>query len=503
VSARRGALLLVLGLSGCMVGPDYHRPPPATPPVAEYKETMGFRPAIPRELADRGAWWMIYNDPELDQLAIQVEISNQTLAAAEAAYRQARALIRQARSPLFPTVDVTGSAERIGTGAQRGTGRTDTATDRFAAGATLTWEFDLWGRIRRTIEANSASAQASAADLAGARLSAQGSLIVNYFSLRISDQRRKLLEESVANYGRSMQIIANQVDAGVVSRVDLVQAQTLYQATRASLVNEGIARAQFEHAIAALTGRQPAEVAITPAPPPAAVPTVDAGVPSALLERRPDIASAERLMAEANAQIGVAEAAFFPDISLGMSIGFQSVFLGPLLSIANAVWAIGPQLAATVIDGGARSAQVEAARANYDRTVAFYRQTVLTAFREVEDQLAQQRILEQEEAIHRAAVAAAREGERLAFNQYRAGTIPYATVLQTQISALSTEQNLLTVRLNRLIASANLIVALGGGWRTIDLPSPIPVAGINFQTPPSAPPPLQTTPARRSWWPFR
>ena len=482
-----------------MVGPDYKRPPPATPPVAEYKE-MGFRPAAPRDLADRGAWWMIYNDPELDQLAIQVEISNQTLAAAEAAYRQARALIRQARSPLFPTVGVTGSAERVGTGAQRGGGRTDTATDQFAAGASLSWEIDLWGRIRRTVEANSASAQASAADLAGARLSAQGALIVNYFSLRISDQRRKLLEESVANYGRSMQIISNQVDAGVVSRVDLVQAQTLFLQTRASLINEGIARAQFEHAIAQLTGRQPAEVAIAPAPAPQAVPTIDAGVPSALLERRPDIASAERAMAAANAQIGVAEAAFFPDLTLGMSIGFQSALLGPLISVANAVWAIGPQLAATVIDGGARSAQVEAARANYDRTVALYRQTILTAFQQVEDQLAQQRILEQEEGIHRAAVAAAREGERLAFNQYRAGTVPYATVLQTQIAALSTEQNLLTVRLNRLIASANLIVALGGGWRSIDLPTPVPVAGMN-QTPPSPPPP-QTTPARRSWWPF-
>jgi NodT family efflux transporter outer membrane factor (OMF) lipoprotein len=494
-------LLVAVALAGLVsacttVGPDYTRPPPATPPVAEYKEQMGFRPAVPRELADRGAWWMIYSDPELDQLAMQVEVSNQTLIAAEAAYRQARALVRQAGSPLFPTVGVTGAAERTGLGASRSGTRFETATDRFAAGAALTWEIDLWGRIRRSIEANSASAQASGADLAGARLSTQGQLLVNYFSLRISDERRKLLEASVANYGRSMQIIANQVAAGVVSRIDLVQAQTLYEQTRASLVNEGIARAQFEHAIAALTGRQPAEVSIPVAAAPTEIPTIDAGVPSALLERRPDIAAAERAMAAANAQIGVAVAAFYPDVTIGASVGFQSTVLGPLISIANAVWAIGPQLAATAIDGGARAAQVEAAKANYDRTVAIYRQTVLTAFQQVEDQLVQQRLLEQEERIHRVAVAAAREGERLAFNQYRAGTIPYATVLQTQISALQTEQSLLTVRLNRLVASANLIVALGGGWRSIDLPSFDVPAGV-IQTPPQ---PNQLP--RRSWWPF-
>ncbi|HYC63360.1 MAG TPA: efflux transporter outer membrane subunit, partial [Reyranellaceae bacterium] len=346
----------------------------------------------------------------------------------------------------------------------------------------------------------SAAAQASAGDLAAARLSAQNALIVNYFSLRVSDQRRKLLEESVAAYARSMQIVANQVDAGVVSRVDLVQAQTLYEQTRAQLVNEGIARAQFEHAIAALIGRQPAEIAVGVSPPPQTVPTIDAGVPSALLERRPDIAAAERQMAAANAQIGVAVAAYYPDLTLGASIGFSSTFIGPLLSLANAVWAVGPQLAATVIDGGARGAQVEAAKANFDRTVALYRQTVLVAFQQVEDQLVQQRILEQEEQVRRAAVAVAREGERLAFNQYRAGTVPYTTVLQTQTAALTAELNLLTVRLNRLIASANLIVALGGGWRSIDLPAPAFVPGSGSQAPPSATP--AAAPTRRSWWPF-
>jgi NodT family efflux transporter outer membrane factor (OMF) lipoprotein len=488
MTLRRVILLAPLFLSGCLVGPNYDKPQTATPTVAEYKETMGFRPAVPRDLADKGTWWMVFGDPELDQLAMQVEINNQSLKASEAAYRQAVALIRQAQSGLYPSIGYTASGQQTGTGT---VGGTTNQQSRLAVGTSLTWEIDVWGRIRRTIEADSAAAQASAGDLAAARLSAQGSLITNYFSLRYSDLRRKLLEESVANYARSMQIVANQVDAGIVSRVDLVQAQTLYEQTRAQLVNEGIVRAQFEHAVAALVGKQPAEIAIPPSPPPESVPLLDAGVPSALLERRPDIAAAERRMAEANAQIGVAQAAFFPDITLNASLNFAGTILGTLFQIGNMVWAIGPQLAGTAIDGGARAAQVEAARANYDRTVALYRQTVLTAFQQVEDQLAQQRILQDVEQVQRATVAAAREGERLAFNQYRAGTVPYTTVLQTQTAALSAEQGLLTIRLNRLIAATNLIVALGGGWRNIDLPAATPVSGL--ESPKKKP---------QSFWPF-
>ena len=282
----------------------------------------------------------------------------------------------------------------------------------------------------------------------------------------------------MAAYARSMQIARNQVDAGIVSRVDLVQAQTLYEQTRALLVAEGIARAQFEHAIAALIGKTPAEFSLAPAPLPRDVPTVDAGIPSALLERRPDIASAERQMAAANAQIGIAQTAYFPDISLGATIGFLSGGLGTLLHLGTAIWSIGPQLAATVIDGGARAAQVEGARANYDVTVAFYRQTVLIAFQQVEDALAQQRILVQQEQVQRAAVAAARDAEQLSLNQYRVGTVPYTTVVQTQTAALSAEQALLNIRLSRFVASANLVRALGGGWRDTDLPPPVPIGGL-------------------------
>ena len=485
---RRLAVLLCLAsLSGCLVGPDYQRPPPASPPTPEFKETMGFRLAMPNDAADRGPWWQIYDDPTLDGLAAQVDISNQTLKASEAAYRQARALVRQDQSGLYPSITSTANAQQTGTGALRGGGAaivssnngniTSTAS-QYSGGFALAWEIDVWGSIRRTIESDSAAAQASAGDLAAARLSAQADLAINYFSLRISDQRTRLYQATVAAYARSLTIARNQVDAGIASRVDLAQAQTLYEQARSLLVAEGIARAQFEHAIAVLIGKAPAEFNLEPGTAPEKVPTVDAGVPSALLERRPDIAAAERLMASANARIGVAQAAYYPNISLGGAITFLSGGLGTLFQLGSSVWSLGPQLAATLIDGGARAAQVEGARAGYDNTVATYRQTVLVAFQQVEDALAQQRILVQQEQIQRAAVASAREAERLSLNQYLIGTVPYTTVVQTQTSALSAEQTLLNIRLSRLIASANLVKALGGGWREADLPPPVPIGGL-------------------------
>ncbi|MDP1750985.1 MAG: efflux transporter outer membrane subunit [Reyranella sp.] len=490
---RRLAVLLCLAsLSGCLVGPDYQQPPPASPPTPEFKETMGFRPAMPNDTVDRGPWWQIYGDPTLDRLAAQVDISNQTLKASEAAYRQARALVRQDQSGLYPGITANASAQQTGTGALRGGGGSTTAVvtqsqngnitstaSQYQGGFVLAWEIDVWGSIRRTIESDSAAAQASAGDLAAARLSAQADVAINYFSLRVSDQRTRLYEATVAAYARSLQIARNQVDAGIASRVDLAQAQTLYEQARSLLVAEGIARAQYEHAIAVLIGKAPAEFSLEPGTPPADVPTVDAGVPSALLERRPDVAAAERLMASANAKIGVAQAAYYPSISLGGAITFLSGGLGTLLQLGSSVWSLGPQLAATLIDGGARAAQVEGARAGYDNTVATYRQTVLTAFQQVEDALAQQRILVQQEQVQRAAVASAREAERLSLNQYRIGTVPYTTVVQTQTAALSAEQTLLNIRQSRLVASANLVKALGGGWRDADLPPPVPIGGLS------------------------
>jgi NodT family efflux transporter outer membrane factor (OMF) lipoprotein len=493
-----------LSLGGCMVGPDYKKPPPATPPTPEFKETSDsvFRPALPRDTIDRGPWWNFYGDPTLDGLMAQVDVSNQTLKQNEAAYRQAVALIRQTQSQLYPTIGYTGSFTQ--TGARAGTSSSTASSSsvggsqgQLAIGGSLSWEIDIWGSIRRTIESNAATAQASAGDLAAARLSIQSSLATNYFSLRVSDRRRRLYEESVAAYARSLQIVQNQVDSGTASRLDLTQAQTILEQTRAQLVAEGVNRAQFEHAIAALIGRAPAEVSIAPAPLPETVPTIDAGIPSALLERRPDIAAAERQMAAANAQIGVAVAAYYPDITLGASLNFASSVLGSLFTAGSTVWSIGPALAGTAIDGGARAAQVEGARANYDQTIALYRQTVLTAFQQIEDGLAQQRLVEQQEQIQQAAVAAAREAERLSLNQYTAGTVPYTTVIQTQTTALSAEQTLINVRLTRFTTSSTLVTALGGGWRVQDLPIPAATPSSN-----PAPAPVPSAPQKRSWWPF-
>jgi len=512
---RIAALLPAILVSGCLVGPDYVRPPPATLPTPAYKESEPvtgaaavFQPAQPRDGVDRGPWWQVYGDPTLDSLAAQIDVSNQNLKVFEASYRRARALVRQDQSALFPTISGTGAAQQVGTGGLRGTGTTTTVTradssqGQYTTGATLAWEIDVWGNLRRQIESDSAAAQASDADLANARLSAQTDLATNYFGLRISDDRKRLYEETVAAYARSMQIVQNQVDAGIVSRVDLAQAQAQYEQTRAQLINEGINRALLEHAIALLVGRAPSEIGIAPARTQLTVPTVDAGVPSTLLERRPDIAGAERRMASANAQIGVAQGAFYPQISLGASISFLAGGVGSLLQLGNAVWSVGPQLAGTLLDGGALSAQLQGARANYDATVATYRLTILTAFQQVEDALAQQRILVLQERVQRAAVAAAREAERLSLNQYRVGTVPYTTVVQTQATALAAEQTLLTIRLNRLVASANLVKALGGGWQQADLPAVTPIGGLKqadpappaLPSPPPQPAPPQVTP---------
>jgi NodT family efflux transporter outer membrane factor (OMF) lipoprotein len=524
------AAVACLSLSGCLVGPDYERPPPATPPTPAFKETadLNFRPALPRDTIDRGSWWAVYGDPTLDQLVAQVDVSNQTLKENEAAYRQALALIRQSQSSLYPSIGYTGSITQNSSSGSRSSSGLQTSAvgnsvGQYSVGSSLSWEIDVWGRIRRTIESDSAAAQASAADLAAARLSIQSSLLTNYFSLRFSDRRRRLLEESAAAYARSMNIVRNQMNAGTASRLDFAQAEAQYEQTRALLVAEGANRAQFEHAIAALVGKTPSELSIAPAPAPATVPTLEAGIPSALLERRPDIAAAERTMASANAQVGVAQAAYYPDFTFTANITFVSTMLSTLFQVGSAVWSLGPQVAGTLIDGGARSAAVESARANYDKAVATYRQTVLTAFQQVEDALAQQRVIEQQEKVQQAALAAARDAERIALNQYQAGTVAYTTVVTAQTTALNAEQTLINIRLNRFNASATLATALGGGWHDTQLPPPVYVPGLK-QTPatnaapapaatpvaaqttakPAAPAvsPASAPPRKRWWWPF-
>ena len=463
-------------LTACSVGPDYHRPDAPVP--ATYKE--GWKTGEPQDAIDRGAWWSIYSDPVLDQLERQIEISNQNLRAADAAYRQARAVVAQARSGYFPTISVAASATRSGQGRNSTAGVTSGAgITRFGSGvrtqydltADASWSLDVWGRIRRTVESDIANAQASAADLASARLSAQAALATDYFDLRASDDLKRLLDAAVVAFTQSLEITRNQYRVGVAGQTDVVTAQTQLESTRAQAVAVGVQRAQFEHAIAVLVGKPPAEFAIVPAPMPNNIPVVPADVPSTLLERRPDIAAAERLMAAANAQIGAAEAAYYPDLTLSASYGFVSTSLDTLLHASNEVWSIGPTLAQTLFNGGLRGAQLDQARAVYDENVATYRQTVLTGFQQVEDQLATLRILAQQAEVEANAVRLAREAERLTLNQYKAGTVAYTAVITAQTQALNNEQTELTILQNRLAASVALVQALGGGWTATQLPS--------------------------------
>lgn len=471
---RIGSVTVVLALLGaCTVGPDYARPPAVV--SAGFKEAEGWKLAEPRDIDPKGEWWVVYGDPVLDGLMRQVDISNQNLAAAEAAYRQASAAVRGARATLFPTLGLNASAARSERGGSSGvssfsSGGSRTA-NQFDVSASAGWELDVWGRIRRTVESNVAGAQASAGDLAAARLSAQGDLASAYFQLRVADQIKRLLDESASAYAESLRIARNQFAQGIVSRADVAQAETQVNTTRAQAINVGVARAQFEHAIAVLIGRPPADLTLGPAEQVTGVPVVPPGIPSALLERRPDIAAAERRMAAANAQIGVAEAAYYPTISLSGLLGFSASALGGLFTASNRLWSIGSDLAWTVFDAGGRTAAVDQARAFYDQNVASYRQTVLTAFQQVEDALSTLRILEEQAAAQEIALRSAREAERLALNQYRAGTVAYTTVIVAQTQALSNAQAALNIQQNRLTASVALIRALGGGWTAERLPS--------------------------------
>ena len=474
--SRSIAAFAALLLASCAVGPDYERPSAAVP--AAFKEAEGWKIAEPADAVDRGAWWSVYRDPVLDELERQVEVSNQNLKAFEAAYRQAAALIDQARAGLFPTIGADASRVRSGAGENANSGSNSTALRRsgptaqtqYNVAISATWEIDLWGRIRRTVESNEAQAQASAGDLASAKLSAQAALATNYFALRVNDELKRLLDETVDAFTRSLEITRNRYNVGTAARTDVAQAEAQLESTRAQAINVGAARAQLEHAIAVLIGKPPAEFAIAPAPLVVAVPNIPPGLPTTLLERRPDIAATERRVAAANAQIGVAEAAFYPNLTLDASYGLLGPQIGGLLAASHAVWSLGVSAAQTLIDFGARSATVRAAGAGYDQTVATYRQTVLTAFQQVEDQLAILRILAQQQAVQGAAVRASEEAERLTLNQYRAGTQDYTAVITTQTQALTSRQNALNLTQTRLAASVALIQALGGGWHTGDLP---------------------------------
>jgi len=456
-------------LAGCMVGPDYVRP--SAPESTTFKEAAGWKVAQPQDDSPRGPWWKPFADSELDRLASQVEVDNQTVAAAAARVREAQAATQASRAQLFPLVTGNAAAVRTSRGSAAGGGG---VTNSYNAALDLNWELDLWGRIRRGVEASDATAQASAADLAAATLSLQALLAQDYLLLRVQDAEIDLLRETVSAYERSLTLTQNQYNAGVVARGDVVQAEAQLAATRAQLLDATIQRAQLEHAVAVLVGKPPSKLAIAPQQLPAVFPQIPVTLPSELLERRPDVAAAERRTASANAQIGVAQAAFFPSLTLAATGGVQSSVLGDLLSLPARYWSIGPLLAQTLFDAGLRKAQKEQAIAVYDETVATYRQTVLTAFQEVEDNLAALSILEREAARQAEAVKAAREALAIAINQYRAGTANYLAVVVLQTAALNSERTALAIHGRRLTASVGLIKALGGGWDATKLAQTAP-----------------------------
>jgi NodT family efflux transporter outer membrane factor (OMF) lipoprotein len=489
---RLAPLLLAVGLSACMVGPDYHRPDAPVP--AAYKELQGWTVAQPQDATDRGPWWAIYHDPELDQLEEQVDVSNQTVKQFEAQYRNAVALVQEAQASLFPTVGITGNVTRGsgsggGGGSRITSGQSNTPLVSTAASTnaglkagggapntiysvegTVDWTPDVWGKVRRQVESQVAFAQVDAADLANARLSAQMTLAVDYFDLRAEDSLEVLLRETVANYQRAYQIVHNQYVAGTTTSADDVTAEAQLEGARAQLVGVGVQRAIYEHAIAVLTGHPPAELTIPHALLASQVPVLPPGLASTLLERRPDVAAAERAMQQENALIGVQVAAFYPDISLSTLGGFVGSPISQLFTVANRVWSLGATASETLFDGGARTAAVAAARATYDQSVANYRQVVLTALQQVEDEVSSLRILEQQWRAETIAVTAAQRAVDVLFNQYRAGTVAYTNVVTEQTTLLGDQQSALAVQQSRLVASVTLVTALGGGWTTGELP---------------------------------
>lgn len=454
------ALSLML-LSACAVGPDYVRPAVEMPTA--FKESAGWKIAKPRDQEIRGKWWEIYNDPLLNSLEEQVSISNQTLAQAEARYRQASALVQSARASYFPTVTGNASTTR-GNRGNNGNSTITNMSENHSLSVSANWELDLWGRVRRTVEANQANAEASAADLEATRLSTQAQLAQSYFQLRTVDTQQELFDRTVADYQRSLQLTQNQYAAGIVANANVVLAQTQLKTTQAQSIDLGVQRAQLEHAIALLVGKPASTFSIPHAPLTAVAPALPAGLPSSLLERRPDIAAAERRIVAANAQIGVAKTAYFPDLTLAATGGFQSSSFANWLTLPNRFWSVGPALAMTLFDGGARRAQTDQAIAAYDVNVAAYRQTVLTGFQEVEDNLAALRLLEQEAQLQDEALQSSRKSVELTTNQYRSGIVSYLNVITVQTTALGNERTALDIQNRRLTASVLLIKALGGGW---------------------------------------
>ena len=465
------ALAVAVLTTSCMVGPNYQKPSAPVPAAFKEAPPNEWKPAQPRDAASRGKWWEVFGDPELNALEEKVNVSNQNIAQAEAQYRSARAAARIARSGLFPTASVAPSVTRSSGAASSLPTSMGGAVTAYQLPVDFNYEIDLWGAVRRGLEAGVATAQASGADLETMRLSMEAELAADFFQLRGLDAQRQLLDTTANAYETALKLTVERYHQGVVSGVDVAQAETQLDQTRAQATDLATTRQQLEHAVAVLSGQAPADLtiqtkALTLEPP--AVPLV---VPSELLERRPDVAGAERRMAASNAQIGVAVAAYFPTLSLSASGGYASLAMNTLFNVPSRFWSVGAALAETLFDGGRRRAAREQAEANYDATVAVYRQNVLQSFQDVEDNLSTLRLLELEAKQQADAVKAAERALTLATNRYQGGITTYLEVITAQAIALTNERTAIDILSRRMTAAVNLVKALGGGWQTSDLPA--------------------------------
>lgn len=453
---------LALVITGCAVGPKYQRP--SGPEVVAYKDFGNWVTAAPLDALERGPWWQLFNDPVLNDLAARVEVSNQNVAAAVSAYAQARSVVAEQRAALFPSVALSGGATRSGNGGGVQSAGNRSGTN-YQASLGAAWEPDVWGRLQNVATGAAANAAASAADLATARLSAQGELAVNYLSLRQQDAQKALLASTLAGYTRALEITQNRYAAGVAAKTDVLQAQTQLANAKADEAGLQRTRAQLEHAIAVLVGQAPGNFALATAPDwKPTVPDVPVGVPSTLLQRRPDIAAAERRMVNANAQIGVAKAAYYPSFSLNASVGTAASRVADLFNAPAALWSLGLSAAQVLFKGGALDARVDGATAAYDQTVARYRQVVLTAFQNVEDQLSATRVLQTQQALRAQASSAADQVEQQVLNRYRSGQVGYTEVITAQTTALAARRALVQATADRQTTAVALIQSLGGGW---------------------------------------
>jgi len=458
-------------LEGCTVGPKYAKPSVPAAPTDTFKELDGWKTAQPSDQTARGKWWEIFGDPQLNALEEEVSVSNQNLKAAEARFSEARALVRFNRSAQFPTISTAPSISAVRDSAHRPYFPATHNTGDFVLPFDLSYEVDVWGRVRRTVSAAREEAQATAGDLQTVNLSLHADLALDYFELRSADAQKQLLDDTVKAYEDALQLTINRFDGGAAPKSDVAQAQTQLEAARVQQTDITVQRAQFEHAIAVLIGKPPAAFSLQAKPSSFQPPDISVGLPSQLLERRPDIAAAERRVAEANDQIGIARAAFFPTIVLNATAGFEGDSAANWFGWPSRFWAVGPSIAQTIFDGGRRRATSQAARAGYDATVAGYRQTSLTAFQEVEDNLAALRILDQEAQQQTVATASAQESLQIFTNRYIGGADPYLQVITAQTVALQNERNDVDILRRRMDASVLLIKALGGGWNVSELPT--------------------------------